>query len=428
MAAPSASTIAVTSDISTTTSPWPSLPDDLVRRVASLLLSGDLLDYVRFRAVCTDWRSSNPSPRVLGVVDPSFHPRRWMMFPEGDGLYPGHPKLDGHVRFFNLDTGAFVRVRIPLFDDHCTLDSVDGLLVLQRDDDTAVRLLHPFTGDVLDLPPLDTLLPQMKQDFSGLRGRKKLRGIRSVSTAATFVDGVVTVMLAFRHACRVAVATSRDRQWTMSPWLYEISDSPIASQGKIYVVDVYTDPDGTSMIYQMDTPLPDHQVLQIPNLIVACPKDKLCSPFYLVECDSEVLVIGHSDSSYSKPLVYKLADLVAGRYDVPVTSLGDKAIFIGKRTLSASSKALPTVEGDTIVYHHRREPYLAQYHIGSGTWSPAMDECSLSGLVPGPCALTHHILTCASRAFWNKGLLIHRKNYNGLLLRWPVKGELRHGA
>ncbi|XP_025791568.1 uncharacterized protein LOC112872717 [Panicum hallii] len=178
-------------------SPWASsLQDDLIRLLASRLLAGDLLDYVRFRAVCAPWRSGTASPRGQGVVDPRFHPRRWAMLPEGDGLYPGHPDLRGQVRFFNLDTGAFVRVRIPLFEDHCVLDCYEGLLVLQRDHDTAIRLLHPFTGDVLDLPPLSTLLPQMHEELHHLSAQEKLPYLRSLSTTATFSDGVVTVMLA----------------------------------------------------------------------------------------------------------------------------------------------------------------------------------------------------------------------------------------
>jgi hypothetical protein len=81
-----------------------------------------------------------------------------MMLPEGHGLYPGHGKLRGYIRFFNLSTGVIVRVLLPLFRDHCILDSVDGLLLLQRDEDTVVRLLHPFTSDIADLPPLATLM------------------------------------------------------------------------------------------------------------------------------------------------------------------------------------------------------------------------------------------------------------------------------
>ncbi|KAF8681725.1 hypothetical protein HU200_045159 [Digitaria exilis] len=290
--------------------PWASsLPDDLVRTMASRLLAGDLLDYVRFRAVCHPWRSGTASPRGRGVVDPRFHPRRWMMLSEGHGLYPGHPKLHGYVRFFNLDTGAFVSVHIPLFEDHCVLDSFDGLLVLQRDHDTAIRLLHPFTGDILDLPPLSTLVPQMQQDLPGVPTRQKLPFLKSISTAATFSDdgGVVTVMLAFANIYRVAVATPRDSQWTMSTWLYSLGSPPFSCQGKTFVVSV------TSKIFQIDTPLPG-QVLQPPKLIATCSVDKLCRPIFFVECDSEILVIGYTDILCSKMLIYKLSDLLAQSY------------------------------------------------------------------------------------------------------------------
>ena len=132
---------------------WASLHEDLVSLIGWRVLAGDLRDYVRFRAACPHWRSSAACPRGRGVPDPRFHRRRWMLFPEGHGLHPGHVDLGGRVRFFNLSTGAFVRARLPLFSDHCVLDSVDGVL-LQRDRDTAVRLLHPFTGDVAEFPPL----------------------------------------------------------------------------------------------------------------------------------------------------------------------------------------------------------------------------------------------------------------------------------
>uniref|UniRef100_A0A0A9G6I4 Gpm184 n=1 Tax=Arundo donax TaxID=35708 RepID=A0A0A9G6I4_ARUDO len=46
-----------------------------------------------------------------------------------------------------------------LFGDHVALNSVDGLLLLCRERDSAIRLLHPFTGDIAELPPLLSLLP-----------------------------------------------------------------------------------------------------------------------------------------------------------------------------------------------------------------------------------------------------------------------------
>ncbi|XP_044318595.1 uncharacterized protein [Triticum aestivum] len=139
-------------------SPWASLHQELLDLIAWRVLAVDFRGYVRFHAVCAYWRSSTTCPRGRGIVDPRFHPPQWMMLPEGHGLYPGHDKLQGLVRFFNLSTGAFVRVHLPLLSDHSVLDSIDGILLLQRDHDTVVRLLHPFTGDILGFPPLKTLL------------------------------------------------------------------------------------------------------------------------------------------------------------------------------------------------------------------------------------------------------------------------------
>jgi hypothetical protein len=59
------------------------------------------------------------------------------------------------VRFFNLSTA------LPLLDDHIVLDSMAGLLLLLRHPDTAIGLLHPFTGDIAELPPVLPLLPQI---------------------------------------------------------------------------------------------------------------------------------------------------------------------------------------------------------------------------------------------------------------------------
>jgi hypothetical protein len=120
------------------TSTWASLHTDLLDLIAKRVLASDLLDYVRFRAVCLRWRVETHSPHGRGVVDPCFHPRQWMMFPEGGGLFPGHPALLGYVRFFNISTGTFVRVRLPYMENYCVLDCLDGLLLLQSCSTTGV--------------------------------------------------------------------------------------------------------------------------------------------------------------------------------------------------------------------------------------------------------------------------------------------------
>ena len=65
------------------------------------------------------------------------------------------------------------------------------------------------------------------------------------------------------------------------------------------------------------------------------------------------------------------------------------------------AKALPTVVGDTITCFHPMKYCLSQYDLSSGSWSPAMDQCSLrAGTEQGPCSFVHHIFTCCSPRQW----------------------------
>jgi hypothetical protein len=103
-----------------------------------------------------------------------------MMFPEGGGLYPGHPALLGYVRFFNISTGTFVRVRLPCFRNHSVLDCPNGLLLLQHNESTAIRLLHPFTGDLILLPPLSSIFPQLAKLGCFVSEYDKIQNLRFV--------------------------------------------------------------------------------------------------------------------------------------------------------------------------------------------------------------------------------------------------------
>jgi hypothetical protein len=259
----------------------------------------------------------------------------------------------------------------------------------------------------------------MHKELPELPARKKLPYLRRICTAATFADdGVVTVMLALCTIHRVAVATSRDHQWTISTWYYDICRAPFPYQGKMYVAYLLG-VNASVKISQIDIPLPG-EMLQPPKLIFKCTADKLHSPLFFVECcDSEVLVVAHINGPDSKLLVYKLADLVMEKF-IPVPSIGDKAIFVKDRTLSASAKALPTLVGDTVTYFHPMEHRLVQYHFSSCSWSPAMDEISLYGSAPGPCSFIQHIHTCCSRKHW---YVVVVSNYSIFFLLPPFGSE-----
>ncbi|KAL6614097.1 hypothetical protein ACP70R_036367 [Stipagrostis hirtigluma subsp. patula] len=396
--------------------PWASLSQDIVEQIGWRVLAGDLLDYVRLRAVCTHWNSSTVRPRGRGILDPRFHPRRWMMLPEGHGLYPGHPSLGGYVRFFNLSTGAFVRAHLPIFDDHIVLDSTDGLLLLHGDHDTAIRLLHPFTGDIVKLPSLVSLVLQIDVEPAY---RHLMENTYKLGEPSVFLDGVcaavtvgaagsVTVMVSLCRFHRVAHATVGDQRWTLAAWKLPRFTRAVAYRGKLYGA-LMTFNNKKLYICQIDPPQLNPEGLRLlsrpQEMFIKCP---LVGLINLVECGSELMIVGFSDTTYSHLVVYRVADLMNSRV-IPVTSIGEHVLLLYERCVcvspltrvSLSLWATPVrIHEKSRVLGHRS--YVGQYHLGSGTWSPAIDGDLLNkeNPSPSPSMLIHHIYTCCFRRYW----------------------------
>ncbi|CAO1942200.1 unnamed protein product [Urochloa humidicola] len=442
------------------TESWASLHEDLVEQIGWWVLAGDLLDYVRFRAVCTRWNSSTVPARGRGLTDPRFHPRRWMLLPEGYGLYPGHPNLGGYVRFFNLSTGAFVRAHLPLFDDHVVLDCTDGLLLLLRHPDTTIRLLHPFTGDIADLPPVWPLVPQIKPGICRyLTAEMKVRELnfllRGVCAAVSVnTAGTIAVMLGLDSEHRVAYATAGDQRWSLSDWeLPRLQAVTKSFQGSLYATVVNpADKINVYYICRIDPPQPSAEgnhslTLLPPRMLVKSPLLVGLGAAHLVECGSELMLSGFTDASLSQLAVYKVSDLIEGRV-VPLTDIGEHAIFFEEHGLCVSAKGFPSISGNSIICKHRSfqmvethnfnpllgrrtmrtaRPRIDQYDLGSGTWSPAIDEDIVyNDRIPpaSPYTLAHHIFACCYRCYWNKGLMVSA----AIIPNWSMKPNLRIGA
>ncbi|KAL6848009.1 hypothetical protein ACP4OV_022137 [Aristida adscensionis] len=421
--------------------PWASLPEDLVQLIGWRVLAGDLLDYVRFRAVCAHWGRGAARPGGRGLLDPRFHPRRWTLLPEGHGLYPGHPALGGRARFLNLSTGALAGLHLPLFRDHVLLGRADGLLLLLRHTapgDTAVRLLHPFTGDVAELPPLASLLPQMAHSPEDRR-LGMLRGFLSgVSAAVTVAPaGAITVVLALEIKLLVAHATTGDRRWTLAAGRLPCLLAPaVAFHGSLFLVTPRCSQRKSVYIWRIDPPQPDAaegESLLPPKIIAHCPLAATRGAVNLVQCGSDLMLVGFNEAKRTDLVVFRVADLVKGSA-IPVTNIGEHALFLGQRPLYASqSKGLPSVVGNSITCRYRVTKHKAlqggrgfriteQYHIGTGTWSPAIDGDISSWDRPpaSPYMLIHHIFTCCHHSHWSKGLIFHNK----IKPDWSVKPNL----
>ncbi|CAM0878749.1 unnamed protein product [Alopecurus aequalis] len=403
--------------------PWASLHGDLVQHIGWRVLAGDLHGYVLLRAVCTRWRSGTVRPRGRGVTDQRFHPRRWAMLSERRPAHHGK-----WIRFFNLDTRIFVRVKLPFLRNHRVLDSVDGLLLLLRDKDTAVYLLNPFTDDIAELPPLATLLPQVHVYPPDKTSKWFSITYNICATVSCGGAGITTVMIAFHCLPGVAVATSNDRQWTMSTWEYPHPVEHLSFCGNLYVVSKSSPT--MSQIFQIEDigsrqPSP-------PRLVATCPPDILTGSLYLVDSDSEeIFAVGRSNICASRILVYKLADLMLGRL-VPVTSIGERAIFREERTMCVSSNMFPTVMPETVVYTDRRlqrdvSCYSTQYRLLTSGKSRPINGYELEDATdPGSSSLIYHNMSCSMRNVWNKRWLTDNiMEYQNRLL-WKVQGMFRH--
>ncbi|KAL6613876.1 hypothetical protein ACP70R_036146 [Stipagrostis hirtigluma subsp. patula] len=404
---------------------WASLPQDLVRLIGWRALAGDLRDYVRFRAACSHWHASTVRPRGRGVRDPRFHPRRWMLLPEpesGGLIAPGLHDPREPVRFFNLSTGAFARARLPLADgDHTVLDSVDGLLVLHRDRDTAIRILNPFTGDVAELPPVAPILPGPRTESHGHDVAKNSLSWLSNSfhaTVAVSAAGEITVMLLLAVLRRVAYATAGDQRWALSAWEHQLS-CPMSFQGKLYAMHFSNHQKTRIGIYKLEPPRPDAAEgsrslrLPSPEKIAECTAESATAyNFQLVECGSELMLVCYSDGSRSHVLVHRLSDLAIGKF-APLTSIGGHALFFEQRRCVCVSpnEELPSVSGDSIIcllLHgtsvSKRDLliYVAQYHLGNGAWSPPRDEDDFWGPSSDSHMLLHQMCFCCYRDRWNQ--------------------------
>lgn len=127
---------------------WANLIPDLIDEISGRLLSSDVSEYLRFRAVCKPWREGTDDPHAQ-AMDTRFRPRNWIL------LCITPDPTPRRRRILNLATGASLAVDLPALSTHCYLCAADGLLVLYHRPTDAIRLLDPLSNDVVtDFPAI----------------------------------------------------------------------------------------------------------------------------------------------------------------------------------------------------------------------------------------------------------------------------------
>ncbi|KAF8646523.1 hypothetical protein HU200_065742 [Digitaria exilis] len=210
-------------------------------------------------------------------------------------------------------------------------------------------------------------------------------------------------MMSLHHIQNVCFATSGDQQWRVSSWLQDVCSVPLGFQGKLYMLRRPESNGAQPEVVQVDPPQQEDvdfgsPLLPPPKFVAKCPQGDSYI-YYLVECNSEILVISpqYLVEGGHKYSVYRLADVVLER-NVPLTCINGSTLFLNiARSLCVSSEAFPTIVADTIVAHNTTAEYsVGQYHLKSGTSSAASFECTEGSATPSPCS----IFTCCFREHW----------------------------
>uniref|UniRef100_A0A8R7V8T6 F-box domain-containing protein n=1 Tax=Triticum urartu TaxID=4572 RepID=A0A8R7V8T6_TRIUA len=150
---------------------WANLTTEIADDVAVRLLSHNVSEYLRFRAVCKPWRELKEDPRAHGVLDSRFRPHGWFPLPNR-GEPPSRRRL-----VHATARARVVRVHHQIFSTSRLLSVASGLLVMRDEATCIVRLLHPFTGalaefpDITDVRPHDGAEPSARLGMDAFKAR-----------------------------------------------------------------------------------------------------------------------------------------------------------------------------------------------------------------------------------------------------------------
>ncbi|KAF8732023.1 hypothetical protein HU200_015978 [Digitaria exilis] len=125
---------------------WASLPYNIYGRVGERLLADDDIDdFIAFRSTCREWRVGAIAdyPENGDYADPThFQPSKWALL----------DLKDHHATLLNVDTGRFISKSINLLRDrkYYFIGATAGALILlgELEEPHHALVLNPFTGSI----------------------------------------------------------------------------------------------------------------------------------------------------------------------------------------------------------------------------------------------------------------------------------------
>ncbi|XBH80689.1 hypothetical protein VPH35_106382 [Triticum aestivum] len=367
------------------------LPVDLVEEISGRLLSLDVAEYLRFRAVCSPWRGLTADPRTAGLLHSRFRPRNWMVLSI-------IPDAEPHRRLLNLATAASLGVDPPALSSHCHICDVYGLLLLYHKPTTTIRLLDPLTSALTEFPAISSIVPAVPLDHHTVLFKNPLGTIPRAINGAAFDDSTSppTLLLCLRGGLATIIfAKPGDAHWTMvtpgrstHPRNYQHQQLLFftllslgghcyisSPEGSLYLMELQPLPRLVEVVDQHRFADPDNIWRErIMSFLVSGTAGRMLMVRYwsgMVERFGGVEAYNPEELFTARGITSRIEVLevdIAGRRLVPVRSLGRYAVFIGLRhCLHISTETFPSISADTIYLgcHHQQFRGFGIYHINN---------------------------------------------------------------
>ncbi|KAM0871066.1 hypothetical protein ACQ4PT_039633 [Festuca glaucescens] len=346
---------------------WSSLPPDLIRRVGDLFLVDNDIDYyMNMRAVCHNWSSAAADPCAKDKAS----------------------KDDDTRLFVNVDTGRFLRRRLPLLRVHFLTGSSDGLLVLgDRPYPYRACVFNPFTGSMVKFAAA-------------------IRPYLPVLVVVTASHPMLLFAMGASFGLDLWCADSASQRfWTQASRHDPLHRTSMLSyRGDVYMVDECASVIKIAGVVRHSTT--GELVAEIVDVVVSLEgagtdvkKFRGCN--YLAESDGDLLLVRLLPSALGVMEVYRVD--VERKVVEPVKSIGGHALFLGARCVSVDAAKFPSVDGDCVYCTTCQQICccgIYRYSLGDGTKErvfPAEQVRHDESFRVRPLSLVQVLNTCCNR-------------------------------
>lgn len=333
---------------------WSELPPELLETIANKLIN--LRDYLRFRGVCSNWRSSTPAtPRDLPCQLP------WLMLPKNRSNRCGFIDfLDNKLHFLNLPEASNSRRRCG---------SSHGWLIIV-DESPSIFIINPLTRVTFNLPPVSKFPNIVDFDFYRVGREFTLRSF----DGELYARNLKEMRDSFIRKAVISSSPSRDPNFITLVILNETGDLAYCKNGenawkfiddaRFYAEDVIyyeglfyaVHKSGEIAVCDVSGDSPSVSFIRTPRQLGGDMQ-------YLVKTNDELLLVTRYleldiDAAYQQlDVVYKTVEFTVFRLVLEgprwekINSLGETMLFLGENSsLALLASDFPGCEGNRIYF------------------------------------------------------------------------------